>query len=329
MTTAVVPVAGVAAARNVTRDLCAALGLPLIAEARPGADLSVRARRGLPFPPPGRLLRAADGWVHPGPPTVWDTFSAMAISLGAPVPATPGALPDLRSLPAETVDAEAGEWRLPAVAVRGPGAVPQPMCMPGGPIAISGATVLVLGTAWAAPLTGLVLARLGASVARIENPRREDPFPLGDALASGQTRLSLDLDDPAGRDAFVALLERADLLVDGNTPRVLGNLGLDDAALNSLNPRLSVVRLAAFASEDRPGYGLAAECRGGWVARLHPPRLARTSVADPVAGLLAALAAVDALARPGARERVSLEGAVGHLLVGAMPGGRSSGRSGG
>jgi crotonobetainyl-CoA:carnitine CoA-transferase CaiB-like acyl-CoA transferase len=82
---------------------------------------------------------------------------------------------------------------------------------------------------------------------------------------------------------------------------------------------LSVVRLAAFGQEDRPGYGLAAECRGGWVARLDPPRLARTSVADPVAGLLVALAAVDALARPGAHERVSLEGAVGHLLAEALP----------
>ena len=40
-----------------------------------------------------------------------------------------------------------------------------------------------------------------------------------------------------------------------------------------------------------------------------------TSMADPVGGLLAALAAVDALSRPGARERISLEGAVGHLLA--------------
>jgi CoA-transferase family III len=321
MTTAVLRTAGVVVARDATRDLCAALGLPLIAEARPGADLSVRAARGLPFPPPGRLLRAADGWVHPGPPTVWDTFSAMAISLGAPVPATPHGLPDLRSLPAEVVDAEAGEWRLPAVAVRAAGAAPEPVRAPRGPVAISEATVLVLGTAWAVPLTGLVLARLGAHVVRIENPRRDDPFPLRDALASGQTRLAIDLDDPDGRDAFVAHLEAADLLVDGNTPRVFANLGLDDAALHGLNPRLSVVRLAAFATEDRPGYGLAAECRGGWVARVEPPRLARTSVADPVAGLLAALAAVDALARPGARERVSLEGAVGHLLSEAVPSG--------
>jgi hypothetical protein len=256
--------------------------------------------------------------VHPGPPTVWATFSTMAVSLGARVPEAPDGLPDLRALTTEVVDAEAGEWRLPAVAVRTARAAPEPATVPRGPIVISGATVLVLGTAWAVPLTGLVLARLGARVVRIENPRREDPFPLRDVLACGQARLPLDLDDPDDRDVFMAHLGGADLLVDANTPRVLANLGLDDAALGSCAPNLSVVRLAAFADEDRPGYGLAAECRGGWAARLDPPRLARTSVADPVAGLLTALRAVEALARPGSRQRVSLEGAVGYLFGQAL-----------
>jgi formyl-CoA transferase len=174
--------------------------------------------------------------------------------------------------------------------------------------------VIVLGTAWAVPLAGFALARLGARVVRVENPHRDDPFPLRATLARDQSRVALDLDDAADRDAFVALLESADVVVDGNTPRVFANVGLDDNTLRRINPRLSVVRLAAFAREDRPGYGLAAECRGGWAARREPPRLARSSVADPVGGLLAALAALDALGRPGSRARVSLEGAVGLLL---------------
>jgi hypothetical protein len=315
MSTALLRMPGVAIARRAARELCEALGLPLLAAARPGADLHVRAGLGRAFPPPGLLLRAADGWVHPGPRTTWDTFTAMALSLGALPPPTPGSLPDLGALSAEVVDAEAGEWRLPAVAVRAAAAAPERVPQPLDPGATRDASVVVLGTAWAVPLAGLVLSRLGARVVRIENPCREDPFPLRDALASGQTCVALDLDDAADRDAFVALLRSADVVVDGNTPRVLANIGLDDDALRRLSPRLSVVRLAAFAHEDRPGYGLAAECRGGWAGRFDPPRLARTSVADPIAGLLAALAAVDALGRPGARARISLEGAVGHLLA--------------
>ena len=318
---------GVAVARDAVIELCSALDLPTLPEARPGADLLVRARRGLPFPEQGTLLRAADGWVHPGPPTAWELFTTMAVSLGAPAPPPGELLPDVSGLPAEKIDAEAGEWRLPAVAVRRGPAAPDPAARLllgpgaghtgshiGGHGDARGAVVVVLGTAWATPLAGLALARLGARVVRIENPRREDPFPLRDALASGQTRVALDFDEPSGLDAFVAHLAATDLLVDGNTPRVLTNLGLDDFSLRSVSARLSVVRVSAFAGDDRPGYGLAAECRAGWASRFGVPRLSRTSVADPVAGLLATRAGLDALARPGTRARVSLEGAVGHLL---------------
>ena len=67
----------------------------------------------------------------------------------------------------------------------------------------------------------------------------------------------------------------------GHPPRVLANAGIA--------PEVPVVHVSAFADRDGPGYGPAAEAHGGWAARHDPPRLARTSVADPVAGLVAAL----------------------------------------
>jgi crotonobetainyl-CoA:carnitine CoA-transferase CaiB-like acyl-CoA transferase len=125
----------------------------------------------------------------------------------------------------------------------------------------------------------------------------------------GSEARPLDLSNRSSRAEFQRLLETSQLLVDGTTPRVLANIGLDD-------PPIPVVRLAAFEHEDRPGYGIGAECRGGWAARYDPPRLGRASVADPIAGLLAALVSVDVLraGRDRAHERVSLEGAVGHLF---------------
>jgi hypothetical protein len=260
------------------------------------------------------LLRAADGWVHPGPPTSWADFRALARSLGAPESAGAG-LPDVSSLPAEVIDAEAGAWLLPAVAVRpgpaSPPAVPEPAERPD----LSGAMAVVLGTAWAAPLAGLLLHELGARVVRVDDPRRSDPFPLRDALAAGQDRVVPDLAVAEGRDALRVLLARADLLVDGFTPRVLANAGFGADVLAHDLPQLAHVRVAAFAADDRPGYGPAAECRGGWAARHDPPRLGRSSVADPVAGLLAALEATVLLAAGRGAARVSLEGAVGHLLA--------------
>jgi hypothetical protein len=281
---------GVAIARRAARALCDALGIPLIRPARPGS---------VGLLPPPRLLRTADGWVHPGPPTAWDDFTAMVDSLGG----------DLSTLTAEAVDAEAGAWRIPAVAVRSAPATAPAVRWPAGRMEVAGARAVVLGNTWAAPLTGLVLAALGTRVVRVTHPGRPDPFPLREELVRGVDEVSLDLGDDAQRDRFEELLEGAQLLVDGTTPRVLANVGLAD-------PRLSVVRIAAFTHDDRPGYGIGAECRGGWASRYDPPRLGRASVADPIAGLLAALVAVDVISsgRDRARERLSLEDAVGHLF---------------
>jgi CoA-transferase family III len=314
------PRAGVATARALLGDLSDRLGLGLPREARPGADLWARVVDGLPWPRPAPLLAAADGWVHPGPPTAWATFTDMVIALGATPPAPGALLPDLGALSVEAVDAEAGAWMLPAVAVRSAPARPvevPALASADHPGTASGATVVVLGTAWATPLVGVLLARLGARVVRVEHPGRPDPFPLHRRLLHGQDRVDLDLGRARDRDRFAALLGRADLLVDGHPPRVLANAGLGAAALTSAAPSLAIVRIAAFADDDRPGYGPAAEARGGWAARHDPPRLGRSSLADPVAGLVGAITAVHALAAGtrGARARVSLEGAVGLLLA--------------
>jgi hypothetical protein len=263
------------------------------------------------------LLRAADGWFHPGPPTAWADFTAMAVALGARPPVAPDDLPDVSPLALDALDAEAAAWLLPATAVRGvPAAAPSVPDVPTSiDASVTGAYVALLGTAWATPLVGLLLARLGVDVVRVDDPRREDPFPLATRLAAGQQRVALDLTTGAGRDALRTLLGRVDLLVDGYTPRVLENAGLGDAVLDQQFPHVARLRIAAFADDDRPGYGLAAECRGGWAARTDPPMLGRSSVADPVAGCLGAREAVALLYAGGGVARVSLESAVGHLLA--------------
>ncbi|MET0275754.1 MAG: CoA transferase [Acidimicrobiia bacterium] len=299
----------VAIARVAVEELCDALGLAPLAVARPGAV-------GLLAPPV--LLPTADGWIQPGPPTAWPDVIAMLHALLGDAhrhdTRNGVAFPDLSSLSAEAIDAEAGAWLLPAVAVREAAAAAPRVAWPTSTPDARGAKVVVLGSAWAAPLAGLALQQLGAAVVRVVDPRRVDPFPLRDALARDQSEVALDLGSAHGRDEFAMLLDAADLVVDGTTPRVLRNAGFDRIAI-------PVVRIAAFAYDDRPGYGLAAEARGGWAARHDPPRLGRSSVADPVAGLLAALLAVDALRaarcppNDSIAARISLEEAVGHLFA--------------
>jgi hypothetical protein len=293
---------GVALARRELTDLAEQVALPLPSEARPGADLAVRSRRGIVWPVDAPLLRTADGWVHPGPPTAWASFVDMVTALGASWPA-------LDTLTTDEIDAEAATWMLPAVAVRRTPAVPDSVPPLDG-ASVAGASVVLFGTAWATPLVGRVLARLGARVVKIEHPLRPDPFPRRDDLTRGQEVVALDLGAPADRERIAALVAGADLLVEGHPPRVLANAAI------VAPPTTSVLRIAAFAATDRPGYGPGAEAHGGWAARHEPPRLARTSVADPVAGLVGAVTAVHMLTSgdAGARARVSLEGAVGRLL---------------
>jgi hypothetical protein len=297
--------------------LLADLEIATPSEALPGADLVVAAEQRRVLPEPGRLLRAADGWFHPGPPTVWADFTAMAVALGARPPVAPDQLPDVTALTIDALDAEAASWLLPATAVRpGPAVAPPVADVPTSTAAsVAGAYVAVLGTAWATPLVGLLLAHLGVDVVRVDDPRREDPFPLASHLAAGQQRVALDLATASGKDALRSLVASVDLLVDGYTPRVLANAGLSDDVLDQELPHVARLRIAAFADNDRPGYGLAAECRGGWAARTDPPTLGRSSVADPVAGCLGAREAVALLYTGGGVARVSLEGAVGYLLA--------------
>lgn len=298
------------------RDLVGRLGLRTPPEALPGADLEAARKQGSDLPEPGRLLRAADGWFHPGPPTAWADFTAMAIALGAR--AVDGDLPDISALGVDALDAEAAAWLLPATAVR-PGPSPADAVPELERPRVTGARVALLGTAWAAPLVGRLLVLLGARVTRVDDPRRADPFPLAAALAAGADRVTPDLTSSAGRDEVGRLLGAVALLVDGYTPRVLANAGFGDDVLARDFPRLARLRVSAFAGSDRPGYGLAAECRGGWAARTDPPRLGRSSVADPVAGCIGALHAVTLLAAGGGSARISLEGAVGHLLATVNP----------
>ncbi len=272
---------GVALARRELDDLAAQLGLPLPLEARPGADLAVRSRRRIVWPVDAPLLRTADGWVHPGPPTAWASFVDMVTALGA-------SWPVLDTLTSDEIDAEAAAWMLPAAAVRRAPAAPDPVPELDG-ASVPGASVVLFGTAWATPLVGRVLARLGARVVKIEHPVRPDPFPLRDDLIHGQEVVALDLGAPADRERIAALVGGADLLVEGHPPRVLANAGIVAPTTTS------VLRIAAFAATDRPGYGPGAEAHGGWAARHEPPRLARTSVADPVAGLVGAVTAVHLL----------------------------------
>ena len=88
---------------------------------------------------------------------------------------------------------------------------------------LKGVRVIELGTMITAPLAGMMLADLGAEVIKVEHPQDGDPFrnfrgglysPHFVAYNRGKRSVKLDLRSNAGREAFIRLLSRADILIE-------------------------------------------------------------------------------------------------------------------
>lgn len=110
-------------------------------------------------------------------------------------------------------------------------------------------------------LAGRILADLGAEVLKVEPPdgdaaRRRGPFlggePHPDAGAQwlarnlGKRSVVLDLEAAADRERLHGLLRDADVLLETCTPAARERLGLDDAALRALNPRLVACSITTY-----------------------------------------------------------------------------------
>src|SRR3954469_11085612 len=116
-----------------------------------------------------------------------------------------------------------------------------------GPLA--GVKVVDLTRVLAGPYCTMVLSDLGAEVIKIEHPRGGDdsrhigPFINGisayfASLNRGKRSRTLDLKDPADRQAFEALLVDADVLVENYRGGTMEKLGYGWADLHPRFPRL-------------------------------------------------------------------------------------------
>jgi alpha-methylacyl-CoA racemase len=123
--------------------------------------------------------------------------------------------------------------------------------------ALRGVRVLDLSRLLPGPFLTMVLADMGADVIKVEDPRVGDylrAFPpakggLGGrylAVNRGKRSLALDLKAPAGRDAFLRLAERADVVVESFRPGVMDKLGLGYAELSARSPRLVVCSISGY-----------------------------------------------------------------------------------
>jgi formyl-CoA transferase len=182
-----------------------------------------------------------------------------------------------------------------------------------GPLA--GVRVLEATTTWAGPMCGTVLADLGADVIKVEIPsgdvgRAISPMlpgtDVGFAHATvnrNKRALALDVRHPEGRDVFLELAARADVLVENFKVGTMQRYGLGYAQICAVKPDIVYVSITGWGqfgpNHEAAGYDPLAQAASGFLSvngsPEGPPTKAGTFLADDLGGLHGAIGAMAAL----------------------------------
>ena len=182
---------------------------------------------------------------------------------------------------------------------------------------LDGIRVIELGTLISGPFAGRLLGDMGAEVIKIELPATPDPLRTwGQAELDGhhffwtvharnKKAVTLDLRTAKGRELFLDLVERSDIIVENFRPGTLEKWNLGYDVLRERNKGIILVRVSGYGQTGpdagKAGYASVAEASSG-LRHMNgfpggpPPRLA-LSLGDSLAGMFAAQGALAALYR--------------------------------
>ncbi|MCL4798462.1 MAG: CoA transferase [Burkholderiales bacterium] len=171
--------------------------------------------------------------------------------------------------------------------------------------------VLDLTRVRAGPTCVKQLADFGADVIKIELPPSVEQDTMSGPrhgfdmqnLHRNKRSMTLNIKAPEGREIFMRMVERADVVVENFRPDVKVRLGIDYAALRAVNPRIVLASISGFGQDgpyrNRPGFDQIAQGMGGLMMVTgepgRGPMRAGTAVADIAAGLYAACGVLTAL----------------------------------
>jgi crotonobetainyl-CoA:carnitine CoA-transferase CaiB-like acyl-CoA transferase len=127
------------------------------------------------------------------------------------------------------------------------------------PPPLAGVVVIDMGQIYQGPYAGLLMAKAGATVIKVE-PRHGEPLRAREAVGGGASlplamlnsnkrAITLNLKSPRGAELLKALARKADVLLENFAPGVMDKLGVGASVLMAENSRL------IYASAT--GYGLS------------------------------------------------------------------------
>lgn len=118
---------------------------------------------------------------------------------------------------------------------------------------LQGLTIIEIAGIGPGPFAAMLLADMGANVIRVERPGGSmftaAHNPKLDFLNRNKRCISIDLKNAQGVDTVLALLEKADALLEGNRPGVMERLGLGPDTCLARNSALVYGRMTGWGQE--------------------------------------------------------------------------------
>ena len=167
---------------------------------------------------------------------------------------------------------------------------------------LNGVRVLDLGRVLVGPITGMLLADLGAEVIKIENPDGGDQFRAYDAgfgvVNKNKKSVCINLRSELGREALLRLVDGADVLLENFRPGVMDRMNLGSEVLCARNPRLVVCSITGFGDDGpyhaRPAYDTGVMALSGFMSLLVDPERP-SAIGPPIADGVTALYACNGI----------------------------------
>jgi CoA:oxalate CoA-transferase len=193
---------------------------------------------------------------------------------------------------------------------------------------LEGIVVLDLSRVLAGPYAGMLLADMGADVIKVEIPKRGDdsrafgPFINGESayymnLNRNKKGVTLNLKSVEGKNMFLELVKKADVVLENYRPGTMEKLGLGYEVLQEVNPGIIYGCVSGFGHygpySQRAGYDIIAQAAGGLMSTTGwpdgGPTRTGTAMGDVLGGLsvtIGLLAALVNKAKTGEGQKVDV-----------------------
>lgn len=192
---------------------------------------------------------------------------------------------------------------------------------------LSGIRVLDLSNVLAGPFCGYHLARLGAEVIKVENPKGGDlARRLGAdpemaaremglsfvAVNAGKQSVAIDLKARDGKEMFLKLVDEADVVLENFRPQVMERLGLGYEVLSRRNPRIVYCAISGFGQDGpwagRPAYDQIVQGLSGAMSVTGDAGTAPLRTGFPISDTIGGLTAAFAIAAALVEQRTTAKG---------------------